>query len=81
MMFGYSLESSFFASTAMVPIGEISILLASYGVDLGILSKDFLGIISAIVMVSSITSFPLLVAHKRIGEKFEIIFRRLKRFS
>jgi len=81
MMFGYSLESSFFASTAMVPIGEISILLASYGVDLGILSKDFFGIISAIVMVSSITSFPLLVAHKRIGEKFGIIFRRLKRFS
>jgi CPA2 family monovalent cation:H+ antiporter-2 len=81
MMFGYSLESSFFASTAMVPIGEISILLASYGVDIGILSKDFLGIISAIVMVSSITSFPLLVAHKRIGEKFGIIFRRLKRFS
>jgi len=80
-MFGYSLESSFFASTAMVPIGEISILLASYGVDIGIFSKDFFGIISAIVMVSSITSFPLLVAHKRIGEKFEIIFRRLKRFS
>jgi predicted Kef-type K+ transport protein len=41
-MFGYSLESSLFALTVMVPIGEISILLASYSVDLGILSKVFL---------------------------------------
>jgi CPA2 family monovalent cation:H+ antiporter-2 len=73
-LFGYSAYSSFFASSSMVPLGEISILLASYGAKLGIISTDFFGIVSAIVMITSLTSYPLIKLHKKIGKIFEKIF-------
>jgi CPA2 family monovalent cation:H+ antiporter-2 len=80
LVFGYSLESSVFASTSMLPLGEISILLASYGAELGILSKDFFGIISALVMITSLASFPLIKIHKKIGQDLERFFDFVRRF-
>jgi len=74
LLFGYSIESSFFASSSMVPLGEISILLASYGAKLGIISTDFFGIISAIVMITSLASYPLIKYHEKIGKFFENFF-------
>ncbi|MFZ8830193.1 MAG: cation:proton antiporter [Candidatus Aenigmatarchaeota archaeon] len=73
-LFGYSAYSSFFASSSMVPLGEISILLASYGAKLGIISTDFFGIVSAIVMITSLASYPLIKLHEKIGKIFEKIF-------
>jgi CPA2 family monovalent cation:H+ antiporter-2 len=70
-LFGYSAYSSFFASSSMVPLGEISILLASYGAKLGIISTDFFGIVSAIVMITSLASYPLIKLHEKIGKIFE----------
>jgi CPA2 family monovalent cation:H+ antiporter-2 len=73
-LFGYSAYSSFFASSSMVPLGEISILLASYGAKLGIISTDFFGIISAIVIITSLVSYPLIKYHEKIGNIFEKFF-------
>ena len=64
----------------MLPLGEISILLASYGAELGILSKDFFGIISALVMITSLASFPLIKIHKKIGQDLERFFDFVRRF-
>ena len=73
-LFGYSACSSFFASSSMVPLGEIPILLASYGAKLGIISTDFFGIVSAIVMITSLASYPFIKLHEKIGKIFEKIF-------
>jgi CPA2 family monovalent cation:H+ antiporter-2 len=74
LIFGYSIRSSLFASSSMVPLGEISILLASYGAKLGIISTDFFGIISSIVMIPSLASYTLIMFHEKMGKVFEKAF-------
>jgi len=73
-IFGYPIESSFFASTSMTSLGEASILLASYGTSIGIISTDLFSIIPAVVMVTSSASFFLIKFHKEIGRFFERFF-------
>jgi CPA2 family monovalent cation:H+ antiporter-2 len=69
LLFGYSFESSIFAGASMVPVGEVSLLLASLGVKNGIFGSEFMGITSCVVMITSLLSFPLIKSHEKITEQ------------
>lgn len=65
---GYSGESAVFAGIAMIPIGEISLLIIKAGVDLGVLSYSFLGATAILVLVTSLLSYPAILYNRKIYE-------------
>lgn len=63
---GYSGQSAVFAGVAMIPIGEISLLIVKAGVDLGVLSNAFLGATAVLVLVTSLISYPAILHNEKI---------------
>jgi len=76
---GYSGESAVFAGVAMIPIGEISLLIIKAGVDLGVLSYSFLGATAILVLVTSLLSYPAILYNSKIYRILDsLIPRRMK---
>jgi CPA2 family monovalent cation:H+ antiporter-2 len=63
---GYPGDSAAFAGIAMIPIGEISILIIKSGVDIGVLPFSFLGATSILVLVTSLLSYPAILYNRKI---------------
>lgn len=63
---GYSGESAVFAGIAMIPIGEMSLLIVKAGVDLGVLDPTILGATAILVLVTSLLSYPAILHNRKI---------------
>jgi Kef-type K+ transport system membrane component KefB len=70
---GFSIKSSVFSSVSMIPLGEMAILLASYGLKLGLISSGIFGIISSLAVISSVISYFLIKNYERISDLIENI--------
>ena len=72
---GFSIEPSLFSSFSMIPIplGEMAILLASYGSKLGLISSGIFGVISSMSVITSIISYFLIKNYERISNLIEKI--------
>lgn len=76
---GYSGESAVFAGVAMMPIGEISLLIIKTGVDLGAVPSSFLGATAVLVLVTALISYPAIVYNRRLyGVLDQLVPMRLK---
>ena len=79
---GYSGESAVFAGVAMMPIGEMSLLIIKAGVDLGVLAPSFLGATAILVLVTALLSYPAILYNKKIyGFIDSMLPKRLKEFG
>ncbi|MBI4894549.1 MAG: cation:proton antiporter [Candidatus Aenigmarchaeota archaeon] len=76
---GYSGEAAVFAGVAMMPIGEISLLIVKTGVDLGAVPASFLGATAVLVLVTALISYPAIVYNRSIyGFVDALVPKRLK---
>jgi len=76
---GYPGHSSVFSGLAMIPIGEISLLIAKVGVDAAVLPAGFLGVMAMLVLTTSLLSYPMLLNHNAIYSILNRIMpRRMK---
>ena len=64
--FGFSGLSATFIATSMLPLGEVSLLIAKEGIRAGILSAETLSIISSMVVITSLVSYPAILFHSKI---------------
>ncbi len=63
---GYSGLSSVFCATAMMPLGEISLLIAKVSMQTGILPNYFLGVTGIVVLITSLVSYPFIFWHQNV---------------
>ncbi len=68
---GYSSKWGVFSGVAMIPLGEVSILIAKSGVDSQALNPLFLTMISGLVLFTSLISYPAVLHHKKIHSFLE----------
>jgi len=71
---GYSSKSSFFAATVMLPMGEVTLVTTKTGIDIGILPQFYLGISSALAVLSPLLSYPLIAFNDQIFSLLNTIF-------
>ena len=70
---GFSIKSSVFSSVSMIPLGEMAILLASYGLKLGLISSGIFGVISSLAVITSLISYFLIKNYESISNLIEKI--------
>jgi len=79
---GYPGRSSVFSGLAMLPIGEISLLIAKSGVDAGILEPTFMGIMAMLVILTSLFSYPGIINNEKVYNFLDrIIPSKIKRIG
>lgn len=70
---GYDLRSSFFAGSAMIPVGEISLLISYIATTSGILPMEFNGIVASVAFITSLLLHPILKYNEKIYESLSKI--------
>ncbi|MEM5811707.1 MAG: cation:proton antiporter [Candidatus Aenigmatarchaeota archaeon] len=63
---GFDIRSSLFAGLSMVVIGEVSMYIALVGIKAGLLTEDFLGIVSGCVLTTFLSSYFLIKNEEKI---------------
>lgn len=62
-LLGFSGQSSVFIGASLIPLGEMSLILAKSGFSSGIITSNIFGMISFLVVISSILTLPVLNNH------------------
>lgn len=57
-LLGFSGQSSVFIGASLIPLGEMSLILAKSGLSSGIITSNILGMISFLVVISSLITLP-----------------------